>query len=532
MKIAIVGTGIAGNVAAQHLHARARDHRVRGRRARRRPHAHGRASSRRAGATPSTPASSSSTTGPTRTSSRCSTSSGVASQPSDDELQRALRARAASSTTAPRSTRCSPSARNLLRPSFLAHDARHPALQPRGAGAARRARRRRCTLGRVPRARRLLAAPSSSTTSCRWAPPIWSADPASMLRLPGALLRALLPQPRHAVAWTTGPQWRVIARRLARATWRSSRRRSATASACARRSTAVRRDPGSVDGQAARAASAERFDARGPRLPQRPGAARCSPTRRAAEREVLGAIPYQAQRGRAAHRHAPAAAPAPRLGGWNYHVLPRARRAASRVTYNMNILQGLDAPDAVPASRSTAATRSTPTQVMRAHHLPPPGLHAGRASRRRRARREINGARAHLLLRRLLGHGFHEDGVESALAALEHFRADDPCTARSTTGRVRHRRYAPRPHAFGYRLFMAVPRPRRARPRLPRPLALVGASARRSPGSGARTTSAIRRVPLDEAVRDRVERETGRAPGRARSACSPTCATSATASTR
>ena len=47
VKIAIVGAGIAGNVAAHRLHARARHHRVRGGRPRRRPHAHARHRARR-----------------------------------------------------------------------------------------------------------------------------------------------------------------------------------------------------------------------------------------------------------------------------------------------------------------------------------------------------------------------------------------------------------------------------------------------------------------------------------------------------
>ena len=75
VKIAIVGSGIAGNVAAYHLHREHDDHGVRGRaitsaatRTRTR-------SSTRASASPSTPASSSSTTARTRTSSRCWTSS-------------------------------------------------------------------------------------------------------------------------------------------------------------------------------------------------------------------------------------------------------------------------------------------------------------------------------------------------------------------------------------------------------------------------------------------------------------------------
>ena len=57
-------------------------------------------------------------------------------------------------------------------------------------------------------------------------------------------------------------------------------------------------------------------------------------------------------------------------------------------------------------------------------------------------------------------------------------------------------------------------------------------TAQRSPGSAARDHLGDPPVPLDRAVRELVEARDGPAPGGADPAARPTCATSATASTR
>ncbi|MEJ2534712.1 MAG: FAD-dependent oxidoreductase, partial [Gammaproteobacteria bacterium] len=64
----------------------------------------------------------------------------------------------------------------------------------------------------------------------------------------------------------------------------------------------------------------------------------------AAEREVLGAMPYQ--RNEAVLHTDASLLPKRRLAwaAWNYHVLEKPERPVA-VTYNMNILQSLDAPE-------------------------------------------------------------------------------------------------------------------------------------------------------------------------------------------
>ena len=143
---------------------------------------------------------------------------------------------------------------------------------------------------------------------------------------------------------------------------------------------------------------------------------------------------------------------------------------------------------------------------------------------------EINGANRAYFCGAYWRFGFHEDGVVSALAALDHFRQHRTCTARSTsdslgTGASRRARIE-----FSYRLFMMyvdlaeldeVFRGRwlwsARRPAL--------AWLRRADYLGDPARS------IDAAVRDRIAAQTGTRP-RDRSACSLTCGTSASASIR
>ena len=153
---------------------------------------------------------------------------------------------------------------------------------------------------------------------------IWSTEPARMLDCPGALLHSLLQQSRHAHASTTGPQWRVVrggsrtyVEKLTapfRDRIRTQRAGHAACGAC-RAASRSRRSDG----------TRQRFDAvfiachsdQALRLLH-------DPTPR--EREVLGAIPYQANdvvlhtdtRLLPARRRAWAA--------WNYHVLDATAR--------------------------------------------------------------------------------------------------------------------------------------------------------------------------------------------------------------
>ena len=139
-----------------------------------------------------------------------------------------------------------------------------------------------------------------------------------------------------------------------------------------------------------------------------------------AEREVLGAIPYQPNE---AVLHTDARLmPRRRLAwaAWNYHV--RSDGGPVALTYNMNILQRLDAPQPflVTLNHTDAIDPERIIRRVTYHHpLYTPASVAAQARHR-----EIDGARATYYCGAWLRNGFHEDGVASALAAVRHFRDD------------------------------------------------------------------------------------------------------------
>jgi uncharacterized protein len=139
------------------------------------------------------------------------------------------------------------------------------------------------------------------------------------------------------------------------------------------------------------------------------------------EREVLGAIPYQANEAvlhtdtRLLPRRRRAWA------AWNYHVLPPGSGPVA-LTYNMNILQRLDAPTPflVTLNRNDAIDPARVISVISYHH--PLFTPASVAAQARQS--ELNGAGVTYYCGAWWGNGFHEDGVASALRALADFEAN------------------------------------------------------------------------------------------------------------
>jgi uncharacterized protein len=144
----------------------------------------------------------------------------------------------------------------------------------------------------------------------------------------------------------------------------------------------------------------------------------------ASEREhaILGAFPYQENQAilhtddsvLPRNRRARAA--------WNYHLLAvRDNRERDRValTYDMNVLQSLDAPVKFLVTLNRGADID-PAKVLRTltyHH--PVYLPAGVAAQKRRA--EISGVNRTCYSGAYWRYGFHEDGVVSAEWALADF---------------------------------------------------------------------------------------------------------------
>jgi len=139
----------------------------------------------------------------------------------------------------------------------------------------------------------------------------------------------------------------------------------------------------------------------------------------AAEREVLGAIPYQENE---AVLHTDSRLlPRRKLAwaAWNYH-LGDPDRGRAALTYNMNILQRLDAPVQFCVTLNNSAPIAAHKVIKRLTYHHPLYTPEGVAAQARQA--EINGPRRTFYCGAYWRFGFHEDGVVSALDALSHFR--------------------------------------------------------------------------------------------------------------
>jgi predicted NAD/FAD-binding protein len=181
----------------------------------------------------------------------------------------------------------------------------------------------------------------------------------------------------------------------------------------------VRRQPGGVIVQP-RGAQAERHDVLFLACHSDDALALLADASRA-EREVLGAIPYQ---GNEAVLHTDARLlPRRRLAhaAWNYHVLADRSRPVA-LTYHMNILQRLDTPRPLLVTLNRS-DEIDPARVIRRityrHPLFTPAAVAAQARQR-----EIDGVRDTYFCGAYWRNGFHEDGVASALEAVAHFEAD------------------------------------------------------------------------------------------------------------
>jgi uncharacterized protein len=137
-----------------------------------------------------------------------------------------------------------------------------------------------------------------------------------------------------------------------------------------------------------------------------------------AERSILGAIPYQENLAvlHTDRRLLPSSPAA--WSSWNYHIPAKPLGRAS-LTYLMNRLQNLDAPETlcVTLNRPDAIAPERVLARMVYHHpiYDPPGLKA------RRQHALISGHNRTHYCGAYWGYGFHEDGVNSALAVAANF---------------------------------------------------------------------------------------------------------------
>ena len=141
-----------------------------------------------------------------------------------------------------------------------------------------------------------------------------------------------------------------------------------------------------------------------------------------AEREILGAFPYQENEA-ILHTDESLLPRTPLArAAWNFHLLDaRDNRSRDRValTYDMNVLQSLDAPVKflVTLNRKADIAPAKILETIACHH--PVYLPAGVAAQKRRT--EISGVNRTFYCGAYWRYGFHEDGVVSAEWALADF---------------------------------------------------------------------------------------------------------------
>jgi predicted NAD/FAD-binding protein len=250
---------------------------------------------------------------------------------------------------------------------------------------------------------------------------LWSAPADTILQFPARYLVEFMQH--HRMLQVDGrPEWRVVRGgsasyvRALRARW-SVRERVG----CAVRT--VRRGEGGV--QLATAAGLEHYDQVVLACHSDQALALLADAD-TAERAILGAIPYQANEvvlhtdARLLPRRRKAWA------AWNAHV-PAAPEAACTVSYCMNLLQGLDAPEPLVVTLNRHAAID-PAKVLRVRqYAHPVYTHASVAARARKA--EIQGRRNTWFAGAYWGWGFHEDGMRSAQDVVDGIAAIAPAQA-------------------------------------------------------------------------------------------------------
>lgn len=138
-----------------------------------------------------------------------------------------------------------------------------------------------------------------------------------------------------------------------------------------------------------------------------------------AETSVLSAIPYQ--KNEAVLHTDKRLLPRRRRAwsSWNYR-LPVNRADTATVTYHMNRLQSLKATEELCVTLNSHIEIPESRILQRMEYSHPVFTREGVAAQQRQ--QEINGARRTFYCGAYWRYGFHEDGVVSALNALQHFQ--------------------------------------------------------------------------------------------------------------
>lgn len=136
-----------------------------------------------------------------------------------------------------------------------------------------------------------------------------------------------------------------------------------------------------------------------------------------AERSILGSIPYQ-DNSVVLHTDQRLLPRRPLAwAAWNYHLNGHTLNRPVTVTYNMNLLQGLQAPETFCVTLNNDAAID-PTRILARFRYQHP-LFTPEAVAAQARHGEINGLRGTWYCGAYWRNGFHEDGVVSALRVVE-----------------------------------------------------------------------------------------------------------------
>ena len=137
-----------------------------------------------------------------------------------------------------------------------------------------------------------------------------------------------------------------------------------------------------------------------------------------AEQKILGAIPYQENQAVLHCDESLLPSKKAAWASWNYHI-PVEESGRVAVTYDMNILQSIGAPEELCVSLNLdKAIDSKKIHRKYVYHHPvynPESLTA------RHSHQEINGRNRTYFAGAYWGYGFHEDGVASGVEVCRHF---------------------------------------------------------------------------------------------------------------
>jgi predicted NAD/FAD-binding protein len=243
---------------------------------------------------------------------------------------------------------------------------------------------------------------------------VWSADPQQMRSFPARFLAEFFDN--HGMLGLTGrPRWRTVTGgsesyvRALVGPWRHRLRLGVAVQSIERRDAAVMVKP--------QGGETERFDEVVIATHSDQALALLADAS-AREHEILGAMPYQAN---VAVLHTDTRLLPRRRrawASWNFHLLEAPTDRAT-VTYHMNRLQSLNADRELCVTLNRTAAID-PRQVIRTIPYAHP-VYTTEALRAQARRVEISGRNRTHYCGAYWGWGFHEDGVRSALDVGEHF---------------------------------------------------------------------------------------------------------------